>query len=136
MDKKELIEVVAKNICNFGGKPFNHKQFAAAAGITRSGDKAKLPHILSIFVGQGIIQEISRGKYKAIALNKFVTGVIYSNNNVKTHLILGDGGDKIFIAERNLNHAMKNDRVKVLVYAKRNSRQTEELGNNWANWAM
>ena len=53
-------------ICNFGNKPFNHKQFAAAAGITRSGDKAKLPHILSIFVGQGIIQEISRGKYKAI----------------------------------------------------------------------
>ena len=87
-------------------------------------------------ISHSIIQKISRGKYKAIALIKFVTGVIYSNNNVKTHLILGDGGDNIFIAERKLNHVMKNDRVKVLVYAKRNSRQTEELGNNWANWAM
>ena len=125
MDRKELIEVVAKNICNFGNKPFNHKQLAASAGITKAGDKSKLPHILSIFVGQGIIQEVSRGKYKAIALNKFVTGIIDRNNNNKTHLIPDDGGDKIFIAERNLNHAMKNDRVKVLVYAKRNSRQTE-----------
>ena len=84
-----------------------------------------MPHILAYFVQQGIIQEVERGRYKAITLNKYVDGVIDRNNNGKTHLIPDDGGEKIFIADRNLGHAMKNDRVRVLVYAKRSSRQTE-----------
>ena len=125
MDRKELINVVAPAILQFEHRPFNHKQLAAVAGITKAGDKAKLPHILAYFVQQGIIQEVERGRYKAITLNKYVVGTIDRNNNGKTHLIPDDGGEKIFIADRNLGHAMKNDRVRVLVYAKRSGRQTE-----------
>lgn len=125
MDRKELIHVVAPAILQFENRPFNHKQLAAVAGITKAGDKAKLPHILAYFVQQGIIQEVERGRYKAITLNKYVTGTIDRNNNGKTHLIPDDGGEKIFIADRNLGHAMKNDKVRVLVYAKRSGRQTE-----------
>ena len=125
MDRKELINVVAPAILRFENRPFNHKQLAAVAGLTKAGDKAKLPHILSYFVQQGIVQEVERGRYKAITLNKYVVGTIDRNNNGKTHLIPDDGGEKIFIADRNLGHAMKNDRVRVLVYAKRSGRQTE-----------
>lgn len=125
MDRKELIHVVAPAILRFENRPFNHKQLAAVAGITKAGDKAKLPHIMAYFVQQGIIQEVERGRYKAIVLNKYVDGVIDRNNNGKTHLVPDDGGEKIFIADRNLGRAMKNDRVRVLVYAKRSGRQTE-----------
>lgn len=125
MDRKELINHVAPAIFRFENRPFNHKQLAAVAGITKASDKAKLPHILAYFVQQGIIQEVERGRYKAITLNKYVIGTIDRNNNGKTHLIPDDGGEKIFIADRNLAHAMKNDRVRVLVYAKRSGRQTE-----------
>lgn len=125
MDRKELINVVAPAILRFENRPFNHKQLAAVAGLTKAGDKAKLPHILAYFVQQGIIQEVERGRYKAITLNKYVVGTIDRNNNGKTHLVPDDGGEKIFIADRNLGHAMKNDRVRVLVYAKRSGRQTE-----------
>jgi ribonuclease R len=125
MDRKELINHVAPAILRFENRPFNHKQLAAVAGITKAGDKAKLPHILAYFVQQGIIQEVERGRYKAITLNKYVDGIIDRNNNGKTHLVPDDGGEKIFIADRNLGHAMKNDRVRVLVYAKRSGRQTE-----------
>ena len=125
MDRKELINHVAPAILQFENRPFNHKQLAAVAGITKAGDKAKLPHILAYCVQQGIIQEVERGRYKAITLNKYVTGTIDRNNNGKTHLIPDDGGEKIFIADRNLGHAMKNDKVRVLVYAKRSGRQTE-----------
>lgn len=125
MDRKELINVVAPAILRFENRPFNHKQLAAVAGLTKAGDKAKLPHILSYFVQQGIVQEVERGRYKAITLNKYVVGTIDRNNNGKTHLIPDDGGEKIFIADRNLGHAMKNDKVRVLVYAKRSGRQTE-----------
>ena len=125
MDRKELIHVVAPAILRFENRPFNHKQLAAVAGITKAGDKAKLPHIMAYFVQQGIIQEVERGRYKAIVLNKYVDGIIDRNNNGKTHLVPDDGGEKIFIADRNLGRAMKNDRVRVLVYAKRSGRQTE-----------
>ncbi len=125
MDRKELIHLVAPAILRFENRPFNHKQLAAVAGITKAGDKAKLPHIMAYFVQQGIVQEVERGRYKAITLNKYVDGTLDRNNNGKTHLIPDDGGEKIFIADRNLGHAMKNDRVRVLVYAKRSGRQTE-----------
>ena len=125
MDRKELINVVAPAILRFENRPFNHKQLAAVAGLTKAGDKAKLPHILAYFVQQGIVQEVERGRYKAITLNKYVVGTIDRNNNGKTHLVPDDGGEKIFIADRNLGHAMKNDKVRVLVYAKRSGRQTE-----------
>ena len=97
MKRKELINQVAPAILMFENKPFNHKQLAAVAGITKAGDKAKLPHILDYFVSQGIIQEVDRGKYKAITLNKYVIGTIDRNNNDKTHLIPDDGGYAIAV---------------------------------------
>ena len=92
MDRKELINVVAPAILRFENRPFNHKQLAAVAGLTKAGDKAKLPHILAYFVQQGIVQEVERGRYKAITLNKYVVGTIDRNNNGKTHLVPDDGG--------------------------------------------
>ena len=54
MDRKELIHLVAPAILRFENRPFNHKQLATVAGITKAGDKAKLPHILAYFVQQGM----------------------------------------------------------------------------------
>ncbi|MBO4370752.1 MAG: ribonuclease R [Paludibacteraceae bacterium] len=125
MTRKELIIAVASAIKAFDHRPFNYKQVAAAAGLHRQSDKIKVPHIIEEFLEQGIIEEVERGKYRSRLLNKFVTGVIDRNYNGKTHLIPDDGGEKIFIADRNVNHAMKHDRVKVLLYAKNRGRQLE-----------
>ena len=42
-----------------------------------------------------------------------------------THLIPDDGGETIFIAERNSAHAMNNDKVKIALFAKRKNRNPE-----------
>ncbi|MBP5317940.1 MAG: ribonuclease R [Paludibacteraceae bacterium] len=125
MTRKELIIAIASAIKQFEHRPFNYKQLASAAGLHRQSDKIKVPAVIEEFLAQGIIEQVERGKYRSRIVNKYVTGVIDRNYNGKTHLIPDDGGEKIFIADRNVNHAMKHDRVKVLLYAKNRGRQPE-----------
>ena len=48
-----------------------------------------------------------------------MTGVFQRKSNGKNSFIPDDGGETIFIAERNSAHAMNNDKVKIALFAKR-----------------
>ena len=106
-------------------KLFNYKQLASAINVKSQTDKRNVQQVLNELAALGSIEEMDRGKYRFSAKSKFVIGIIDKNSNGKTHLIPEDGGEKIFIADRNVNRAMKNDTVKVLLYAARKNRQPE-----------
>ncbi len=106
-------------------KLFNYKQLATAINVKSQTDKRNVQQVLNELAALGSIEEMDRGKYRFSSKSKFVIGVIDKNSNGKTHLIPEDGGEKIFIADRNINRAMKNDTVKVLLYAARKNRQPE-----------
>lgn len=106
-------------------KLFNYKQLASAINVKSQTDKRNVQQVLNELVALGSIEEMDRGKFRFSAKSKFVIGIIDKNSNGKTHLIPEDGGEKIFIADRNVNRAMKNDTVKVLLYAARKNRQPE-----------
>ena len=106
-------------------KLFNYKQLASAINVKSQTDKRNVQQVLNELAALGSIEEMDRGKYRFSSKSKFVIGVIDKNSNGKTHLIPEDGGEKIFIADRNINRAMKNDTVKVLLYAARKNRQPE-----------
>lgn len=106
-------------------KLFNYKQLASAINVKSQTDKRNVQQVLNELVALGSIEEMDRGKYRFSSKSKFVIGIIDKNSNGKTHLIPEDGGEKIFIADRNVNRAMKNDTVKVLLYAARKNRQPE-----------
>lgn len=106
-------------------KLFNYKQLASAINVKSQTDKRNVQQVLNELAALGSIEEMDRGKYRFSAKSKFVIGIIDKNSNGKTHLIPEDGGEKIFIADRNINRAMKNDTVKVLLYAARKNRQPE-----------
>ena len=125
MTPTEIITAIARAMKSYGKKPFNAKQITAAAGVHKQSDKTRIPAILNEFESQGIIEEIGPGRYRRTTADRYLTGTLDRNKNGKAHLIPDDGGEKIFIADRNLNHAMKNDRVKVLLYAKNKRRQQE-----------
>ena len=125
MTPTEIIAAVSKAMKANGKKALNAKQIAAAAGVSKQSDKVRVQAILGELESQGIVEEVTPGKYRYTASDHFVTGKIDRNKNGKAHLIPDDGGEKIFIADRNLNHAMKNDRVKVALYARNHRRQME-----------
>jgi len=106
-------------------KLFNYKQLASAINVKSQTDKRNVQQVLNELVALGSIEEMDRGKFRFSSKSKFVIGIIDKNSNGKTHLIPEDGGEKIFIADRNINRAMKNDTVKVLLYAARKNRQPE-----------
>ena len=54
-----------------------------------------------------------------------MTGRFVRKNNGKNSFIPDDGGDPIFIAERNSAHAMNNDRVRIAYYARRRGKTAE-----------
>ncbi|NLK91591.1 MAG: ribonuclease R [Bacteroidales bacterium] len=106
-------------------KLFNYKQLASAINVKSQTDKRNVQQVLNELAELGSIEEMDRGKFRFSSKSKFVIGIIDKNSNGKTHLIPEDGGEKIFIADRNVNRAMKNDTVKVLLYAARKNRQPE-----------
>ena len=106
-------------------KLFNYRQLASAINVKSQTDKRNVQQVLNELVALGSVEEMDRGKYRFSSKSKFVIGIIDKNSNGKTHLIPEDGGEKIFIADRNVNRAMKNDTVKVLLYAARKNRQPE-----------
>lgn len=106
-------------------KLFNYKQLASAINVKSQTDKRNVQQVLNELAALGSVEEMDRGKYRFSSKSKFVIGIIDKNSNGKTHLIPEDGGEKIFIADRNINRAMKNDTVKVLLYAARKNRQPE-----------
>ena len=54
-----------------------------------------------------------------------MTGTFQRKSNGKNSFIPEEGGDPIFVAERNSAHAMNNDKVKITFYAKRKNREAE-----------
>jgi ribonuclease R len=64
-------------------------------------------------------------KKKAFELRNTATGRFERRSNGKNSFIPETGEDPIFVAERNSMHAMKGDRVKVQIYAKRKDHELE-----------
>ncbi len=125
MKKKDIATNVMEVFKEHASKLFNYKQLASAINVKSQTDRRNVQQVLQELADLGSIEEMDKGKFRFSAKTKFVIGTIDKNSNGKTHLIPEEGGEKIFIADRNVNRAMKNDKVKVLLYAARKNRQPE-----------
>ncbi len=71
------------------------------------------------------ITEVDKGKYRLNTHGVEMTGIFQRKSNGKNSFIPDEGGEPIFIAERNSAHAMNNDKVRIAFYAKRRGREAE-----------
>ncbi|MDR0962347.1 MAG: ribonuclease R [Mediterranea sp.] len=71
------------------------------------------------------ITEVDKNKYRLNTHGVEMTGVFQRKSNGKNSFIPDEGGEPIFIAERNSAHAMAGDRVRITFYAKRRGRESE-----------
>ena len=81
--------------------------------------------ILSELAADDYIEEVEDGKYKLVSHEVILTGTFQRKSNGKNSFLPDDGGEPVFIAERNSAHAMNNDKVKIAFYAKRKNRMAE-----------
>jgi len=123
--KKELIAEIMKFFQEDTARTFNYQQVSNALGLTKQALKTMVAECLAELSIQDYLIEVSTGKYKFNERGLYVEGSIKRSRNGKNYLNPDDGGDPIFIAERNSAHAMDGDRVRVMHSAKKAGSEPE-----------
>ena len=125
MKKSEMSE---RLISLFNTKPnetFSLKQLSSSLNLTTHPLKMLCADIITEMIEDDFLQEVEKGHYKLNDHGLIMTGVFQRKSNGKNSFIPDDGGETIFIAERNSAHAMNNDKVKIALFAKRKNRNPE-----------
>ena len=123
--KKEIINRIVNLFNAHPRERMNYKQVSAEIGVTSQVNKLLVNEILSSLQADDFLIEEDRGKYRLNGLGTIAVGTFERKSNGKNSFIPEDGGNAIFVAERNSMHAMNGDRVKVQILAKRKRRDPE-----------
>ncbi len=123
--KKELTQSVVSFLSQNKERQYNYKQIAAALHLEGSEGRSLLVKILDKLREQDILLETSRGRYRINQRGLLLEGRFERRSNGKNFFVPDDDGNIINIAERNSNHAMNGDRVRVQLLAKRRRNDTE-----------
>ena len=125
MSKKELAALL---IDFFHAKPnetLSMKYIFSELRLTTHPQKMLCVDILHDLLDDDYISEIEKGKFRLTNHGTEMVGTFQGKSNGKNSFIPEEGGDPIFVAERNSAHAMNNDKVKITFYAKRKNREAE-----------
>ena len=125
MKKSEMSERLISLFHTKPNETFSLKQLSSSLNLTTHPLKMLCVDIISEMIEDDFLQEIEKGHYKLNDHSLIMTGVFQRKSNGKNSFIPDDGGETIFIAERNSAHAMNNDKVKIALFAKRKNRNPE-----------
>ena len=121
LKKKELVEILLNYFRTKPNEAFSLKQLFQALKLTTHPGKMLCIDVVEEMLEDNFLIEIEKGRYKINDKGQILTGIFVRKSNGKNSFIPEEGGEPIFIAERNSAHAMNNDKVKVALCAKRKS---------------
>lgn len=125
MKKKELVKVLLEFFHTKQDEVLSLKYIFEQLHLTTHPLKMLCMDILSELSMDDYITEVDKHKYKLNNHGVEMSGTFQRKSNGKNSFIPDDGGETIFIAERNSAHAMNNDKVKIALFAKRKNRNPE-----------
>ncbi|MGC1205325.1 MAG: ribonuclease R [Flavobacteriaceae bacterium] len=98
---------------------FNYKQIAAKLGVNDASSRNQIIKKLRDLQVNGDIEEVERGKFKAIINTEYHTGKLDLAAKGNGYVICDDFDDDVFIASNNINKALHGDEVEFYVYKRR-----------------
>lgn len=125
MKKKELVELIISYFRNKPGDTFTLKQLFQGLHLTTHPLKMLCVDTIEEMLEDNFLIETEKGCYRINDKGQILVGVFQRKSNGKNQFIPEDGGEPIFIAERNSAHAMNNDKVKISLCAKRKHQKVE-----------
>lgn len=125
MKKKELADLLVNYFRIKPMESFSLKQLFTGLNLTTHPLKMLCADIVQEMVEDNFLIETEKGHYKLNDKGQIMTGTFLRKSNGKNSFIPDDGGEPIFIAERNSAHAMNNDKVKIALCAKRRRHSVE-----------
>ena len=125
MTKKELSELIITYFRNRPNDNIGAKQLFLGLKLTTHPLKMLCSDIISEMLEDNFLIETEKGRFKLNDRGQILIGTFQRKSNGKNTFIPEDGGEPIFIAERNSAHAMNNDKVKISLSAKCKKHQPE-----------
>jgi ribonuclease R/exosome complex exonuclease DIS3/RRP44 len=122
---KDLTRKILQILNQSSNQSFNYRQIAAKLEIEDANGKNQILQKLEALKAQQKLEEVERGKFKIIQLDKYFIGTIDVTLNGNGYFICDELEHDIYIPARNLNKALHNDTVKIYLYNRRNSKKEE-----------
>lgn len=98
---------------------FNYKQIAAKLGVNDASSRNQIIKTLNKLASKQEIQQVDRGKFKAIVNTEYHTGILDLSGKGTGYIICDDFDEDVFIASNNINRALHGDEVEFYVYKRR-----------------
>ena len=109
---------------------FNYKQIAAKLGVNDASSRNQIIKKLAQLKAKQEIEEVDRGKFKAIVNTEYHTGILDLAAKGNGYIISDDFEDDIFIASNNINKALNGDEVEFYAYKRKHrGKQEGEITN-------
>lgn len=113
--KKSILAIYGAN----PNQPQNYKQISNLLLIKDSNEKKLVNDVLIELAENGDLSEVSRGKFKLKSQTGYIIGRVEMTNAGYAYVHAENFEDDIFVSQKNLNHALNDDLVRVYLYAKR-----------------
>ncbi|WP_158846430.1 ribonuclease R [Algibacter sp. L1A34] len=98
---------------------FNYKQIAAKIGVNDASSRNQIIKKLRDLQGKNEIEEVERGKFKAVINAEYHTGILDLAARGNGYIICDDFEDDVYIAANNINKALNGDEVEFYAYKRR-----------------
>ena len=122
---ENLSALILKLIRSNRSKTYNYKQIAAHLNVNDSHSRNQIIKKLQLLKSKNEIEEIERGKFKAIINSDYHTGIIEVNAKGSGYIICEAFDDDIYIGSNNLNKALHLDEVEFYVFKRRRNGRLE-----------
>ena len=104
---------------------FNYKQIAAKLEVDDASSRNQIIKKLAELKAKQEIEEVERGKFKAIVNTEYHTGIFDATAKGSGYVICDEFEDDIYIASNNVNKALNGDEVELYVYKRRKKGKLE-----------
>ena len=122
---ENLSALILKLIRSNRSKTYNYKQIAAHINVNDSHSRNQIIKKLQLLKSKNEIEEVERGKFKAIINSDYYTGIIEVNAKGSGYIICEAFDDDIYIGSNNLNKALHLDEVEFYVFKRRRNGRLE-----------
>ncbi|WP_334111967.1 ribonuclease R [Paucihalobacter sp.] len=106
-------------------KTFNYKQIAAILEVNDASSRNQIIKNLQKLLAKKEIEEVERGKFKAVINTEYYTGVLDMAARGSGYIITDEFEDDVYVASNNINKALDGDTVEFYLYKRRKSGKLE-----------
>lgn len=106
-------------------KSFDYKYVLEKLKIEDTKTRNKVIRLLGQLTAKGQLKHVEDKKFQFDGLEDFHTGIIDMTSRGDAYVIVEDMENDIYISNKNLNHALDGDEVKIYVFKKREHAKSE-----------